>query len=116
VITVLADGDSRDGGTTYADVVAHVNVQSHFTYGTSAEPLFAYAKAVGALQEELRRTRPGVRVTLVTRNAECAPAEVEDAVRATVRQAGVPMYRSMEAAATAIAAAATHFRRRRGQA
>ena len=100
----------------YADVIAHVNVQSYFTFGTSADPLLAYAKAVGALQEELRRDRPGIRVTLVTRNTECAPPGVEDAVRATVRAAGVPVYRTMEAAATAVAAGAAYVRRRRGQA
>jgi acyl-CoA synthetase (NDP forming) len=100
----------------YADVIAHVNVQSYFTFGTSADPLLAYAKAVGALQEELRRDRPGIRVTLVTRNAECAPPGVADAVRAAVRAAGVPVYLSMEAAATAVAAGAAYERRRRGQA
>ncbi|HEU5158861.1 MAG TPA: acetate--CoA ligase family protein [Streptosporangiaceae bacterium] len=112
----------------YADVIAHVNVQSYFTFGTSADPLLAYAKAIGALRDELRRDRPGVRVTLVTRNAECAPPGVVDAVRATVRAAGVPVYPTMEAAATAVAAGAAAFRacrtrenrtdtrRRRGQA
>jgi acyl-CoA synthetase (NDP forming) len=100
----------------YADVVAHVNVQSYFTFGSSADPLLAYAKAVGAVQEKLRRDRPGVRVTLVTRNAECAPPGVADAVRATVRAASVPVYQTMEAAATAVAAGAAYERRRRGQA
>lgn len=100
----------------YADVVAHVNVQSYFTFGTSADPLLAYAHAVGTLQKELRRDRPGVRVTLVTRNAECAPPGVADAMRATVRAAGVPVYQTMEAAATAVAASAASERRRRGQA
>lgn len=88
----------------YADIVAHVNVQSFFTYGDSAAPLVAYTRAVGALQAEL----PDVRITLVTRNAECAPAGVEDAVRDAAREGGVPVYRSMEAAAAAIAAGKTH--------
>ncbi|MFG1964238.1 acetate--CoA ligase family protein [Nonomuraea sp. NPDC049028] len=85
---------------SYPDVVAHVNVQSFFTYGTRAEPLFEYARALAAAQDAL----PGTRVTLVTRNGECAPAGVEDEVRAIVAAAGIPVYRTMEAAAVAVAA------------
>ncbi|MEU7862586.1 acetate--CoA ligase family protein [Nonomuraea sp. NPDC049141] len=84
----------------YPDVVAHVNVQSFFTYGTRAEPLFEYARALAATQDAL----PGTRVTLVTRNGECAPPGVEDEVRAIVAAAGIPVYRSMEAASVAVAA------------
>ncbi|WP_205304403.1 acetate--CoA ligase family protein [Nonomuraea montanisoli] len=87
----------------YRDVVAHVNVQSFFTYGTTAEPLLEYARALGGAQEELA----GTRFTLVTRNGECAPAGVEDEVRRIAARAGVPVYRSMEAAAVAVAAART---------
>ncbi|MEV0147644.1 acetate--CoA ligase family protein [Nonomuraea sp. NPDC050733] len=84
----------------YRDVVAHVNVQSFFTYGTAAEPLLEYARALGRAQDELS----GTRFTLVTRNGECAPAGVEDEVRGIAARAGVPVYRSMEAAAVAVAA------------
>jgi acyl-CoA synthetase (NDP forming) len=84
----------------YGDVVAHVNVQSFFTYGTSADQLLGYARGVTALQGD----RPDLRITLVTRNAECAPAGIEEEMRAIARAAGVPVYRSMEAAATAVAA------------
>jgi acyl-CoA synthetase (NDP forming) len=84
----------------YPDVVAHVNLQSFFTYGTEAEPLLAYARTLAAAQREL----PGARVTLVTRNGECAPAGVEDEVRAIAAAAGIPAYRSVEAAAVAVAA------------
>ncbi|MBO2446774.1 acetate--CoA ligase family protein [Actinomadura barringtoniae] len=87
----------------YADVIAHVNIQSFFTFGTSADPLVAYARGVGALQQEF----PDVRITMVTRNAECAPPGVEDAVREVARAAGVPVYRNMEAAAVALAAGKT---------
>ncbi|GAA3196034.1 acetate--CoA ligase family protein [Actinocorallia longicatena] len=87
----------------YADVVTHVNVQSFFTYGDSVEPLLAYVAAVGALQAAV----PSTRITLVTRNGECAPAGVEEQVRATARAAGVPVYRNMEAAAVAISAGKT---------
>jgi acyl-CoA synthetase (NDP forming) len=96
----------------YADVVAHVNVQSFFTYGTSADPLLAYARSVGTLQSDL----PRARVTMVIRNSEFAPAGVEDAVRASAREAGVPVFRSMEAAATAVAAGKTYRRARHGTA
>ncbi|MGN9838217.1 acetate--CoA ligase family protein [Nonomuraea sp. H19] len=84
----------------YADVVVHVNVQAFFTYGDAAEPLYAYARALGGAQEALPRTR----ITLVTRNGECAPAGVEDEVRRIAGAAGIPVYRTMEAAAVAVAA------------
>jgi acyl-CoA synthetase (NDP forming) len=93
----------------YPDVITHVNVQSFFTFGDSADPLLAYAHAVGVLQQELA----GTRVTLVLRNAEYAPPGVEDELRAVARSAGVPTYRSIEAAATAVAAAKVRDQRRR---
>ncbi|MFI6734292.1 acetate--CoA ligase family protein [Nonomuraea sp. NPDC050451] len=84
----------------YGDVVLHVNVQAFFTYGDAAEPLYAYARAVAQAQAAL----PGTRITLVTRNGECAPPGVEDEVRRIAAAAGIPVYRSMEAAAVAVAA------------
>ncbi|MCD0448503.1 acetate--CoA ligase family protein [Actinocorallia sp. API 0066] len=96
VTTILAHA-------SYPDVLTHVNAQSFFTFGDSAEPLLAYTRAVAELQGSL----PHTRITLVLRNGECAPAGVEDAVRAAARVGGVPLYRSMEAAAAAIAAART---------
>ncbi|MEU0484209.1 acetate--CoA ligase family protein [Streptosporangium sp. NPDC006013] len=90
----------------YPDVVAHVNVQSFFTFGTSADPLYAYAHNLARAQRDL----PGTRITLVTRNGECAPPGVEDEVRAIAAGAGIPVYRSMEAAAVAVAAAARFIR------
>ncbi|MFI9554976.1 acetate--CoA ligase family protein [Nonomuraea endophytica] len=91
------------GRQPYLDVVAHVNAQSFFTYGTRAEPLLEYARALAAAQEDVR-----ARVTLVVRNAECAPGEVEEEVRRIVAVAGIPVYRSMEAAAVAVAAGGRH--------
>ncbi|MFI6326077.1 acetate--CoA ligase family protein [Nonomuraea sp. NPDC050556] len=82
----------------YADVVAHVNVQSFFTYGDAAGPLYDYAEHLARAQRDLTNTR----ITLVTRNAEFAPDGVEDEVRAIA--AGIPVYRSMEAAAVAVRA------------
>ncbi|MFE3453102.1 acetate--CoA ligase family protein [Nonomuraea sp. NPDC059194] len=84
------------GRLPYQDVVAHVNVQSFFTYGTTADPLLDYARHLAQVD--------GVRVTLVTRNGEFAPPGVEDRIRAIAAEAGIPVYRSMEAAAIAVAA------------
>ncbi|MCT9933980.1 acetate--CoA ligase family protein [Planotetraspora sp. A-T 1434] len=84
----------------YPDVVAHVNVQSFFTYGSAAEPLYEYARHLAKAQEAISP----IRITLVTRNGECAPPGVEDEVRSIAAKAGIPVYRSMEAAATAVAA------------
>ncbi|WP_424535377.1 acetate--CoA ligase family protein [Sphaerisporangium viridialbum] len=94
----------------YPDVVAHVNVQSFFTYGDAAEPLYAYARHLAEAQALL----PGTRVTLVTRNGECAPPGVEDEVRAIASGAGIPVYRSVEGAAVAIAAGKRFARARTG--
>ncbi|GAA3810702.1 hypothetical protein GCM10022226_33960 [Sphaerisporangium flaviroseum] len=94
----------------YPDVVAHVNVQSFFTYGDTAEPLYAYARHLAEAQAEL----PGTRITLVTRNGECAPPGVEDEVRAIVSAAGIPVFRSMEGAAAAVAAGKRFARARTG--
>ncbi|GAA5054566.1 acyl-CoA synthetase (NDP forming) [Thermocatellispora tengchongensis] len=91
----------------YADVVAHVNAQSFFTYGDGAEPLLAYARHLAAAQAAL----PATRITLVTRNGECAPPGVVAEVRAIVTGAGVPVYGSMEAAAAAVAAGRAAGRR-----
>ncbi|TDB95553.1 CoA-binding protein [Nonomuraea longispora] len=88
----------------YRDVVAHVNVQAFFTYGNAAEPLHAYARAVAGAQDAL----PGTRITLVTRNGDCAPGGVEDEVRRISAAAGIPVYRSMEAAAAAVAGGGRH--------
>ncbi|MEV0620327.1 acetate--CoA ligase family protein [Nonomuraea sp. NPDC050404] len=88
----------------YRDVVAHVNVPAFFTYASAAEPLYAYARALVGAQE----ARPGVRITLVTRNGECAPEGVVDEVGRIAAEAGIPVYRSMEAAAVAVAAGGRH--------
>ncbi|WP_214413065.1 acetate--CoA ligase family protein [Sphaerisporangium fuscum] len=92
----------------YPDVVAHVNVQSFFTYGDTAEPLYAYTRHLAETQALL----PGTRITLVTRNGECAPPGVEDEVRAVAAAGGIPVYRSVEAAAVAVAAGKRHARAR----
>ncbi|WP_018655199.1 acetate--CoA ligase family protein [Actinomadura flavalba] len=88
---------------TYPDIVAHVNVQSYAAFGDGFDPLHAYAQALGALRRAV-----AARVWLVLRNAECAPDGVKGAVRAAARDAGVPVYRTMEAAAVAVAAIQRH--------
>ncbi|MFC3999462.1 acetate--CoA ligase family protein [Nocardiopsis sediminis] len=107
------------------DVVAHINVQSFAAYAEAAapgatatpgaaeggpreaaadDPAFArlpdHVGALAALQAAL----PGTRVTLVLRNSECGPPELADRLRASARTAGIPVYTSMEAAASAVAA------------
>ncbi|MEV0314373.1 acetate--CoA ligase family protein [Nonomuraea fuscirosea] len=95
-------------GVPYADVVAHVNVQAFFAYarahGDPGEPLYAYTRALAAAQAG----RPGTRISLVTRNGDCAPAGVEDEVGRIAAAAGIPVYRTMEAAAVAVAAGGCH--------
>lgn len=91
-------------GVPYRDVVAHVNVQAFFTYGTAPEPLYACARALAGAQA----AHPGTRITLVTRNGECAPPGVEDEVGRIAAAAGIPVYRTMEAAAVAVAAGGRH--------
>ncbi|MEU8248665.1 hypothetical protein [Nonomuraea sp. NPDC048916] len=59
---------------------------------------------LAAAQGEL----PVTRIVLVTRNGECVPAGIEDDVREIAAAAGIPVYRSMEAAAVAIAAGGRH--------
>ncbi|MCF6472072.1 CoA-binding protein [Nonomuraea sp. MG754425] len=88
----------------YRDVVAHVNVQSFFTYGSAPEPLYACTRALAGAQA----AHPGVRISLVTRNGECAPEGVEDEVARIAAAAGIPVYRTMEAAAVAVAAGGRH--------
>ncbi|GAB3983866.1 hypothetical protein GCM10029978_091820 [Actinoallomurus acanthiterrae] len=99
----------RAADRPYPDVITHVNVQSFFTFGDSADPLLAYARGVGELQRELA----GTRVILALRNAEYAPPGVEDELRSIARAAGIPTYRSVEAAATAVAVAKVRDQRRR---
>ncbi len=84
----------------YADVIVHLNVLSFFTFGSSAESLLAYAGAVA----DLRRPLAGTRITLVLRNADCAPPGVAEQARSIARSAGVPVYHSIESAAVAVAA------------
>lgn len=99
----------------YADVVTHVNAQSFFTFGSAGtgatDALLAYTSAVAALQGDF----PATRVTLVIRNAECAPPGVEESVREVARGGGVPVYRSMEAAVVAIGAGKTYSVHRSGR-
>jgi acyl-CoA synthetase (NDP forming) len=88
----------------FGDYVVHMNVQNFYTFGDGADPLLAYTVMLG----ELQREHPRSRFTLVLRNVEYAPPGVEEEVRSTARADGVPVFRSMEAAASAVAAGRWH--------
>ncbi|MCF2530857.1 acetate--CoA ligase family protein [Yinghuangia sp. KLBMP8922] len=83
----------------YGDVLMHVNVQSYYGYAdTGAVPLLALVADIGGLD------RHGVRLSLVLRNLDCAPAADAEAVLAACAGSGIPVFRDLDQAATAIAA------------
>ena len=89
------------GSVALPDVLLHANAQSFFSFADDGEtPLLRLVEAVGALAREL----PATRVTLVLRNAACAPDGVAARVRAAADTAGLLCYDSLDAAASAIAA------------
>jgi acyl-CoA synthetase (NDP forming) len=90
----------------YSDLLLHVNVQSYFSYGEGgAEPLRALLDRIGDA------TWPG-RAALVLRNLECAPPADASAVMDAVIAADVPVFRTFDEAAVAIAAAQRYARSR----
>lgn len=83
----------------YRDVLLHVNVQSYYGYAdTGVTPLLELLDGLGALH------RLGARLSLVPRNLDCAPAEDAAALSAACARSGVPVFRDLDQAATAIAA------------
>ncbi|GMU77362.1 MAG: acyl-CoA synthetase [Acidimicrobiia bacterium] len=95
--------DAVLGGQPYPDVLAHVNVQAYYGYGTGGTaPLCALIESLGAALNGLRY--PASRVVLVTRNLDVAPGADVDAVLAASTAAGVPVFRTFDEAAAAIAA------------
>ena len=90
----------------FSDVLLHVNVAAYYGYGTGG---------VGQLLETLELlsgAAPGwpARVALVTRNVEVAPPDAADALRDAGIATGIPLYRTFDEAATAIAAGKRHAR------
>jgi acyl-CoA synthetase (NDP forming) len=85
------------------DVLLHVNVAAYYGYGTSGTaPLCELIELLGASLAAARY--PASRVVLVTRNLDVAPAADADAVRTAAATAGVPVFRTFDEAAVAIAA------------
>lgn len=86
--------------TDYADVLLHVNVQSYYGYAdTGVAPLLALVESLSDLH------RQGVRLSLVLRNLDCAPAADAEAATAACARSGVPLFRDLDQAAVAISAA-----------
>ncbi|MET7393980.1 acetate--CoA ligase family protein [Dactylosporangium sp. NPDC005572] len=85
-------------GQSYPDVLLHVNVQSYFSYGTG--DLAPLVDLLGRLPE----LTGAARVTVAARNLDTAPGDAADRIGAAAVAAGVPLYGTLDAAATAIAA------------
>jgi acyl-CoA synthetase (NDP forming) len=91
----------------YPDVLLHVNVQAYYGYGTGGTaPLCELIESVGAAVGGARY--PASRVVLVTRNLDVAPGSDADAVRNAAITAGLPVYRTFDEAAVAVAAGKEH--------
>ncbi|MGW3468406.1 acetate--CoA ligase family protein [Saccharopolyspora sp. NPDC000995] len=89
--------DSAD--QSYADVLVHVNVAAYYNYGTAGlEPL------IEALSDLVSRAFP-TRIAVVTRNSEIAAPGDAATLADFVATTGLPVFRSFDEAATAIAAA-----------
>ena len=84
----------------YRDVLVHVNVQAFFSYAADGgAKLVPVADAIADLDF------PGVRVAFVPRNLDVAPAAMAEALLDRCRAREVPVFRSADEAAVAIAAA-----------
>lgn len=90
----------------FSDVLLHVNVAAYYGYGTGG---------LGQLVETLECLRAAAprwpaRLALVTRNVEVATPDAVDELRAAGIATGIPLYRTFDEAATAIAAGKRHAR------
>jgi hypothetical protein len=90
----------------FPDVLLHVNVGAYYGYGTGG---------IAQLLEVLELLSAGAarwpaRVALVTRNVEVAPPEAATRLRDAGIATGIPLYRTFDEAATAIAAGKRHAR------
>ena len=90
----------------FSDVLLHVNVAAYYGYGTGG------VDQLLETLELLSGAAPGwpARVALVTRNVEVAPPDAADALRDAGIATGIPLYRTFDEAATAIAAGKRHAR------
>ena len=84
----------------FSDVLLHVNVAAYYGYGTGG------VDQLLETLELLSGAAPGwpTRVALVTRNVEVAPPDAADTLRDAGIATGIPLYRTFDEAATAIAA------------
>jgi len=90
----------------YADVVLHVNVQSFYSQGDAG------AERLVEMVEHIGRSPLPCRVGICLRNLDCAPPADAGAVRAAVRDAGLPLFTSFDDAMAAVAAAQACLRDR----
>jgi acyl-CoA synthetase (NDP forming) len=93
----------------FSDVLLHVNVAAYYGYGTGG-----VAQLLETL-ELLSAAAPGwpARLTLVTRNVDVAPADAVDALAGAAIATGIPLYRTFDEAAVAIASGKRHAGARR---
>lgn len=95
------------GKARYPDIIVHVNVAAYYNYGTSGlRPLI---DALRALSER----RYPARLAVVTRNLDVATTSDAELLNEFGRDAGLPLFRSFDEAAVAIAAAQRFDGRRR---
>lgn len=95
------------GEARYPDVLVHVNVAAYYNYGTNGlRPLI---DALSALSER----RYPARLAVVTRNLDVATKSDAELLNAFGRDAALPLFRSFDEAAVAIAAAQRFDGRRR---
>ncbi|WP_084022551.1 acetate--CoA ligase family protein [Amycolatopsis thermoflava] len=88
-----------EDGQPYRDVLVHVNVAAYYNYGKAGlRPL------IDAMRDLLERGYPA-RTAVVTRNSEVAAPEDAALLARFAAERGVPLFRSFDEAATAIAAA-----------
>jgi len=97
----------------FPDVVLHVNVQAYYGYGTAGTaPLCELVASVGAAfgTTGAAARYPASRVVLVTRNLDVAPGADADAVQEAAIAVGLPVFRTFDEAAAAVAAGKEHSR------
>ncbi|WP_116202622.1 acetate--CoA ligase family protein [Amycolatopsis circi] len=93
-------------GQAYRDVLLHVNIAAYYNYGDAGlRPL------TEALADLLDRGYPA-RIALVTRNSEVAAPADAALLAEFAANRGIPVFRTFDEAATAIAAAQRFDRRR----
>jgi acyl-CoA synthetase (NDP forming) len=84
----------------YSDVMLHFNVQSYFSFSANGGDMLV--PVIGAV-ESLRY--PGTRIALVARNLDTAPADLVAALVDAANDQRVSLFRTIDEATVAIAAA-----------